>query len=258
MAYTHVRFTFRQDSAPSIEHGSGTAPATSTPEAATGWDRPIGSKIIGVAGAIAGKEFVWDGTSWDQGLDADSTFEDAADSIDMVNEAIAAPAGDAVAGVHAGFAGNDVSNNFPGAFTDPDVPRSISFTFGVGWDGGDITPIGTDIDDAACTEVIVNPGAGGGVVQSTKCYKTVASATNGAAGANPATCSIDTWHKFATASPPSGPGVLGVDGVTEASTWDKTTAQGKGWSPTTLPDGAKNYRVEYPTSGAVSVVTATP
>lgn len=258
MAYTHVRFIFRQDGQPSVEQGSGTAPATSTPEAATGWVRPAGSKIIGVGGAILGDEFVFDGTDWDQGLNDDSTFSDAADTDDVAKETVSNAAADAVGGVHAGFAGNDLSNNFPGPFTNPDVPRGLSFTFGVGWDGGDVTPTGTDIDDAACTEVITSPGAGGGVVQSTKVYKTVTSATKGAVGANPATCSIDTWHKLGLlASPSVKGGTVSCDGVDEAATWDNT-AQCKSFTPTTLPNGAHDYVAVFPKAGATTTVTATP
>jgi len=254
MAYSLTRFTFRQDDVASIEFGSGGAPAGVDP-GSIGWSRPTGSIITCTD---SGAQYIHDGTgTWDQQLDANSTFQDAADLQDMVTEAVLAPTADAVAAIHAGFPGNNASNDFPGAFTNPDVPRNLSFTFGAAWDGGNVTPVGTDIDDAPCTEVITAPG-GGGVVQSLKIYKTVTSATKGAIGIDAATCSIDSWHMLGLVNPPAvDGGILSVAGLTEAATWS-AAPQAKGFTPTTLPDGAKDFVAEFPRAGATSVVTATP
>jgi len=254
MPYAHLRFTFRRDGVASVEQGSGGVPAGSDP-GSIGWVRPTGSEIHCVD---TGDTYKFDGSNWDQELNVNSTFQDAASAEDLVSETVTAPAIDTVGGVHAGFAGNDVSNDFPGAFTNPDVPRSLSFTFGVGWDGGAVTPVGTDMMDAPCTEVIADPGAGGAVVQATKVYKTVTAATKGAAGANPATCSIDTWHKLGLLnSPDVANGTVSADGVTEPATFEQG-AQMEGFLPTTLPDGAVDYVATFAKAGATSVVTATP
>jgi len=254
MAYAIIKFLFRQDNIASDEIGSGGVPAGADPDA-IGYNRVVGSRITCTD---TQKAYLWSGVAWEQQLNVDSTFEDAADLQDMVTEIVIAPDADAVAAIHAGFAGDDVSNDFPGPFTNPDVPRGLSFTFGAGWDGGDITPVGTDIDDAPCTEVITNPGAGGGAVQSLKVYKTVTAATKGAAGVNAATCSIDSWHKLGLLNAPSVMGgIVSVAGVTEQAAWDNLS-QCKGFTPTTVPDGAVNFDAEFPKAGATSVVTATP
>ena len=86
-------------------------------------------------------------------------------------ESFAAPIAKAVDNVHAAFAGNDAANIFPGPITDPDMPRSLYATFGAGYDGGDLTVDGTDIDDNVIQEVLAtNPG---GDTKGVKCFKTV-------------------------------------------------------------------------------------
>lgn len=100
------------------------------------------------------------------------------------------PAATSTTAVHAGFAGNDPSNNFPGPFTNPDVARTATVTFGAAWDGGTVTLTGTDPFGNPQTEAFV-PGAGS-TVQGTKIWKTITSATKGAVGASANTASIGT------------------------------------------------------------------
>lgn len=253
MAYTHTRFIFRQDGQPSVEQGTGTAPTTSTPEVATGWVRPAGSQIIGVGGAILGDTFVFDGTDWDQQLNDDSTFSDAADASDWKSATFAALVADSAAGVHAAYA-TGINVNFPGAFTSPAVPRNVTCTFSGAYDGGDITVTGTDMADVAQNEVIADAA---GLVEGLLIFKTVTAAVQQNLGAGGQTCSIGWGHKIGLPILPSGAGTLAVDGVSEAATWSTAAGQGS-FIPTTLPNGAKGFVVTYPSAGSTTTVTATP
>ena len=151
------------------------------------------------------------------------------------------PAADSDAGVHAGFAGNDVALDFPGPFTAMDVDRTPKCVFGAGWDGGDIVISSTSPLDAAQTETITNPGAGGGTVLGVKPIKagTVISATKAAAGANPATCSIGRSHTYGLRNTLTAPvGVVTCDGVNDPTTWSTTY---NSFQPTQIPNGARVF-----------------
>ena len=251
MAYAHARFLFRRDGVPSDEQGSGGAPAGAD-TGTTGWNRPTGSRILCTD---TGDTYIFDGTNWDQQLDVNSTFSDAADTYDDTTATVAAPAADNAVGVHAGYA-TGVNVNFPGPFTSPVVPRNLSVTYDALYDGGDTTIIGTDMLDAACTEVIADvPGA---TVYGTKVFKTVTSATQQNLGAGGVSAGIGWGHKLGLlVKPEVATGVLTVDGVSEPCTVDNT-AQSWGFIPTTVPNAAHNYRLQYVKAGATSVVTATP
>lgn len=90
--------------------------------------------------------------------------------------------------VHAGFAGNDGASSFPGPFTDPPIPQRLAITFAAGWDGGDITIIGTNELGANITDVVL--AAPASTVNSAEEFFTVTSATKSAVGASAATVSI--------------------------------------------------------------------
>jgi len=251
MAYAHARFLFRRDGVPSDEHGSGGAPAGADP-GTVGWNRPTGSRILCTD---TGDTYIFDGTNWDQQLDVNSTFSDAADTYDDTTATVNAPAADDAVGVHAAYA-TGVDVNFPGAFTNPVVPRNVSCTFSGGYDGGDIQITGTDMLDVACVETIAD--VAGTTVYGTKVFKTVTAAVQQNLGGGGQTCSIGWGHKLGLLQKPEvATGVLTVDGVSEPCTVDNT-AQSWGFIPTTVPDGAKNYRLQYVKAGATSTVTATP
>ena len=254
MPYAHIRFTgVRITGQPSQEIGSGGIPAGSDP-GTIGVARITGSTI---RCTDTGDSYCFDGTDWDQDLNVNSTFQDAASTMDLVAESFTTPLAPVAASVHAAYNGDNAVNDFPGAFTNPDMPRTLQFVFGVGYDGGDITPVGTDARDAAATEVITNPGAGGGTVYSTKAYKTVTAATKGAVGFNPATCSIGTWVGLGLlVLPQVAAGIVTCDGVSEPATWGDA-ANGT-VEPTTVQNGAKSYKAIYDRAGQTSVVTATP
>ena len=142
-------------------------------------------------------------------------------------------------GIHASFAGNDASNNFPGAFTNPAYPRNVSIVAAAGWDGGNVTVNGTGPDDAALSEVIVPVAAS--TVYGAKIFKTVTSATKGAVGVNAAGASIVTGDKLwigAGTAAASAFGMLAVAGASEAVTVDTTY---NAFTPTSAPDGAKDF-----------------
>jgi len=140
--------------------------------------------------------------------------------------------------VHANFAGNNGSNNFPGAFTSPDVPRNLTVTFAVGWDGGNVNVVGTNQYDAAVNEdFVANPGS---TVVGAKTFKTVTSATKGAVGVAVAAASIGTGDALGVDEPIAN-GIMTVDGVAEAVTVDATNDNFT--AGTTLPNGTRVYRL---------------
>jgi len=169
-------------------------------------------------------------------------------------ESFAAPIAKAVDNVHAAFAGNDAANIFPGPITDPDMPRSLYATFGAGYDGGDLTVDGTDIDDNVIQEVLAtNPG---GDTKGVKCFKTVTQIAKASVGANPATASVGVHDKIGVSGTPLRKvGVISVDGSTEHGTWDdgSVSAEERGFTPgTNVPDGARDYDVMFAETNAHS------
>lgn len=138
------------------------------------------------------------------------------------------------------LAGGSDGNAFPGAFTNPDVPRNLRVTFAAAWDGGNVNVVGTDQYDQAVNETLVaNPG---NVVVGTKVFKTVVSATKGAVGAAADAASIGTGDKLGVDEPiADANGIMTVDGVSEAVTVDATY---DGFTAgTNLPNGARIYRL---------------
>ena len=170
-----------------------------------------------------------------------SDFPRAATSAQTVTQSVT-PAAKADNAVHADFAGNNASNNFPGPFTNPTTPRNVTVKAAGGYDGGDVTIIGTDQFGAAVTEVIT-PSAGGTVVGA-KIFKTVTSATKAAVGANAAAARIGTGDVHGLTSHLLAPaGACAVDGLTEAATW-KTAASSV--APTTAANGTRVFTFVYP------------
>lgn len=150
---------------------------------------------------------------------------------------VSAPAAASTTAVHAGYAGNNASNTFPGPFTNPVVPRNLTVTFGATWDGGTVNVVGTDQYDVAINENFV-PGAGT-TVTGTKVFKTATSATKSLVGVDAATASIGTGTKLGVvANLTSAFGILTVDGAAEAVTVDATN---DAFTPTTAPNGARVY-----------------
>lgn len=138
------------------------------------------------------------------------------------------------ADVHASIQANALFS----AFTSPVFPRNLCITFGAGWDGGNITVVGTNQFNQAVSETfVVSLGA---VVVGTKIFKTVTSATftAGTAGGTK-TASIGSGDKLGiTANVIGAFGKLDLAGVGEAVTIDATY---DAFTPTTVPDGAVDY-----------------
>ena len=196
------------------------------------------------------------------GLTVDSAATGA--TVDSAEDAgvrnLGTPATASTTAVHAGFAGNDASNDFPGPFTNPDVPRSVTVTFAAGWDGGNVTVSGQDgFGNALAVVVASNPA---GTSETDEVFATVTSATKSAVGVAADAASIGTGTKLGWGSSPGimtgfAVGILSVDGVTEAATWDANGAAGRqGVTPTTAPNGAHAYRAWFPTSHAHNVTDA--
>ncbi len=232
MAWTRTRYLVLpvpDTNQPTICFGSGGSP--------NGVEvQPKGSKAIRIDGASAGLiEYV--------NTDGDKAWSKVAAGSSVQTEDLGTPAAKQVANIHAGVAGDDAVNDFPGPFTDPDVPRNLRVTFGAGWDGGDVTVVGT-FNGSPQSEVFT--AVAGTTVVGAKPFETAVSAAKGAVGVNPATASIGDGDTLGLArTPAEAIGTLSVDGVTEAATWDKTDVT---VTPTTAPDGAKSFVAQYPTT----------
>ncbi len=139
-------------------------------------------------------------------------------------------------GVHAAVA-EGAANAFPGPFTSPAIPRSLKIDFAAGWQGGDVTVIGTNQFDVAVTEVFAdNPGA---VVQGTEIFKTVVSASKEIIAGAADTCTLLTGEKIGIPSLISAAfGILTCSAVVEAVTVDATYPS---FIPTTAPTGLVSY-----------------
>ena len=159
------------------------------------------------------------------------------------------PAAPDATSVHAAFAGNDAATDFPGPFTDPDVPRAVQVAFAAGWDGGDVTVVGTDQFDQAVNETLA--ANAGNTVVGTKVFKTMTSATKAAVGASAAGASVGRAAKLGVGSAAvprakvfnsRAVGELSVNGATGASTEDGTNSA---VTPTTAPNGARRFAAVY-------------
>lgn len=89
---------------------------------------------------------------------------------------------------HAAFAGTVAAGAVPGPYTQPVEPTRIAVRFNAGWDGGNITVNGTDIQGLPITELVT------GVADSTPStfqeFATIVDVAKSATGVNSATCSI--------------------------------------------------------------------
>lgn len=151
---------------------------------------------------------------------------------------VAVPALADLVAVHAAFAGNDASNTFPGPITNPDVPRNLQVALASGWDGGDVTAVGTDQFDAAVTETFTT---GSGVTRvGVKVFKTVTSLTKATVGASAAAATVGIGNKLGITGVlvDTTSAVLLCDNTGEPATLDATY---DAFTPTTLPNGAFSY-----------------
>jgi len=121
----------------------------------------------------------------------------------------------------------------------PATPRNVRVKGGVGWDGGNVTIVGTDIRGAAVTEVFLQAD----IVAATKVgkqgFKTITSITKSAVGA--AGTGINVGIGDALAVPQAlvdAVGMAWIAGTYDAPTLDATYST---YSPTSAPDGAKNF-----------------
>lgn len=94
--------------------------------------------------------------------------------------------------VHPGFAAKDPIN-IPGPFTNPDVPRYLTLTFGDLWDAGDITVTGTNSNGALQSEQFT--AAPGKTVVGVKDFKTVSAVSKALSTAGAAIASIAVMSK---------------------------------------------------------------
>jgi hypothetical protein len=145
------------------------------------------------------------------------------------------PAAKSVTAIHAALAGS-AANLFPGPITNPVTPRNASAVAASGYTGGDLTLVGTNMFDAAQTEVIT-PVAGS-TVYGTKIWKTITSITKASVGAA-ATISVGTGDKIGVGyNVANSTGLMYVGGVLEAVTVDPVA---DAWTATSVPNGTLSF-----------------
>lgn len=87
---------------------------------------------------------------------------------------------------------NSGTNAFTG-LTNPNIPYNFFVSFTTGWDGGNVTVVGTNQYDAATTEIIV--AVPNTQVAGVKIFKTISSVTKGTVGASAtATATVTTGN----------------------------------------------------------------
>lgn len=141
------------------------------------------------------------------------------------------------ANVHALY--DNTNAEFPGPFTNPDVPRNLRVTADASWDGGDVTVYGTDQFGVAISETFT--GVGAAAVVGAKVFKTVTRATKsnpaGVAGTGASIGTGDTigipYHLA------NGNAQLWVGATGEAVTISTTN---NSFIPTTVP-AATTYKL---------------
>jgi hypothetical protein len=84
-------------------------------------------------------------------------------------------------GVHANYAGNSGSNNFPGPFHNPYSASNLIVSFGADWDGGDVTVYGTYSGGNVSEVFAASPGSS---VIGSQLFTTVSSAVKSLVGTN--------------------------------------------------------------------------
>lgn len=144
--------------------------------------------------------------------------------------------------VHAAIR-EDAAVAFPGPFTSPATPRALSVNFSAGWTGGDITVIGTDQFGRAVTDTFV--AGAGTTVEGTKIFRTVTSATKGAADGAADTATLQTGLLIGIPVPLLGAwGIQLVDGVAAQPTaWNATV---HAFQSATGPNGTHDYTLIVP------------
>lgn len=132
---------------------------------------------------------------------------------------------------------------FPGPFTQPATPRSLSVAFAAGWQGGDVTIIGTDQFGRVQSETIADNA--GNTVEGVKIFRTITSASKELIAGTTDTCTLQTGLKIGIPVPLLGGwGIQLVDGVAALPTaWDATYHS---FTSATAPNGAHDYTIIVP------------
>lgn len=135
---------------------------------------------------------------------------------------------------------------FPGPFTQPVTPRSLSVLFASGWQGGSITIVGKDQFGRAQTETIAPSGGGlPETVEGVKIWRTITSAAHTAIAGTTDTATLQTGLKIGIPAPLLGAwGIQLVDGVAAQPTeWDATYHS---FTSATAPNGGHDYTLIVP------------
>lgn len=151
--------------------------------------------------------------------------------------AYTSPASADAVSVHSGVAASFAALAFP-TIVQPPIPRNLVVTLASGWDGGDVTVVGTNQFDEAVSEVFL---AGSAVTRTgVKVFKTVTSITKSLVGASGALGSVGVGSKLGISGVLADAlsAVLFIDNGASAATLDATY---HAFTPSTVPDGALSY-----------------
>ena len=140
----------------------------------------------------------------------------------------------------------DAALAFPGPFTSPATPRSLSVLFASGWQGGSVSVVGKDQFGRDQTEVIAPSGGGlPETVEGTKIFRTVISAAHTIIAGTSDLCTLQTGLLIGIPVPLLGAwGIQLVDGIAALpTTWNATV---HAFTSATAPNGAHDYTLIVP------------
>jgi len=141
--------------------------------------------------------------------------------------------------IHAAILATDAGSPY-NADAQPDVPRNLTVDFAATWDGGKITVTGTDQFDVVVSEDFLVPGGLPAQVVGVKVFKTIVALgiAKETVGSNAVAATVGTGNKLGITPATAVKGMLTVDGVADAGTWDGTYSA---VTPATAPDGLNEY-----------------
>lgn len=120
--------------------------------------------------------------------------------------------------------------------------RTIDVSFPAGWTGGNVSVVGLDRYGLPITGTAVFP-AGGGLVKVHAVFSSVTSFTNSAPGGAGGAATVQIGTELGTGQLPLSFVKLSVNGIQEA--FAGTDIPNGSFTPTTAPNGNRNYEVWY-------------
>jgi hypothetical protein len=141
------------------------------------------------------------------------------------------------------------ANAFPGPFTSPTIPRSLDCVFAAGWQGGDVTVVGTDQFDEIVSETFT--AVAGTIVAGDKVFKTITAASKAAIAGTSDAVLLQTGGKIGLPVP-LGSDAVGVLFANDPADFSPPAdcpehlildATYHSFTPESTPDGAISFKL---------------